>query len=148
MNERYLKLEVIWKDEHMFELRVSADNGRYSGKTEVYETSDSLLAFANELNGFPVGKDQVHHSCGEKDSYAYFEMEFYKIGSTGICGVLISLEENVATEYRKEEKDKLTLELIVEPNSIDIFRHELKVLAQKESGIAELKAVSKYTNTQ
>ena len=146
MNERYLKLEVIWKDEHMFELKVSANNGRYSGITEVYEVSDSLLKFANELNGFPFGKDTVTHSCGEKDSYAYFEMEFYKIGLTGKCGLQITMEENVATEYRKEEKDKLTMELIVEPNSIDIFCRELKILAEKESGIAELKAVGKYTN--
>ena len=48
-------------------------------------------------------------------------MEFYKIGLTGKCGLQITMEENVATEYRKEEKDKLTMELIVEPNSIDIF---------------------------
>ena len=146
MNERYLKLEVLWKDEHMFELKVSANNGRYSGITEVYEVSDSLLGFVNELNGFPFGKDKVAHSCGEKDSYSYFKMEFYKIGLTGKCGLQITMEENVATEYRKEEKDKLTMELIVEPNSIDIFCRELKILAEKESGIAELKAVGKYTN--
>ena len=46
----------------------------------------------------------------------------------------------------KEEKDKLSMELIIEPNSIDIFCRELKVLAEKESGVAELKAVGKYTN--
>lgn len=38
------------------------------------------------------------------------------------------------------------MELIVEPNSIDIFCRELKVIAEKESGFAELKAVGKYTN--
>ena len=38
MEERFLKLKVIWKDDDMFELQVTANNGRYSGKTEVYET--------------------------------------------------------------------------------------------------------------
>ncbi|WP_019672460.1 hypothetical protein [Psychrobacter lutiphocae] len=146
MNERYLKLEVIWKDEHMFELKVMANNGRYSGITEVYEVSDSLIKFVNDLNGFPLGKEKVTHSCGEKDSYAYFKMEFYKIGLTGKCGVLITMEENVPTEFRKEEKDKLKMELIVEPNAIDIFCDELKLLAESQSGIAKLKAVGKYTN--
>ena len=97
MNDRNLKFEVIWKDDDMFEIRVSANNGRYSGITEVYEVSEHLLGFVNELNGFPFGKDKVSHSCGEKDSYAYFEMEFYKIGPTGKCGVLITMEENVST---------------------------------------------------
>ena len=146
MNNRYLKLEVIWKDDDMFELKVSANNVRYSGITEVYEVSDSLLEFVKELNGFPFGKDKVIHSCGEKDGFAYFEMEFYKIGLTGKCGVLITMEENVATEFRTEEKDKLKMELIVEPNSIDMFCRELKVLAEKRSGTAELIAVGKYTN--
>lgn len=146
MSNRYLKLEVIWKDESMIELQVSANNGRYSGTTEVYESSESLLSFANELYGFPFGKDKVTHFCGEKDSYAYFGMEFYKIGMTGKCGLLITLEENVATEYRKNEKDKLSMELIVEPNSIDIFYQELKSLALKEDGIAVLKGIGKYTS--
>jgi hypothetical protein len=146
MNEKYLKLEVIWKDDDMFELQVSANNGRYSGTTEVYEQSESLLKFVDELSGFPFGKDRITHSCGEKDNYAYFSMEFYKIGLTGKCGLLITMEETVATEYRKEEKDKLSMELIIEPNSIDIFCRELKSLAKKEEGTAVLKAVGKYTN--
>ncbi len=146
MNEKNLKFEVIWKDDDMFEMRISANNGRYSGTTEVYEVSESLLGFVTELNGFPFVKEKVTHSYGEKDSYAYFEMEFYKIGLTGKCGLLITMEENVATEYRKEEKDKLSMELIIEPNSIDVFCRELKLLAEKEEGTAELKAVGKYTN--
>ncbi|MHA7060269.1 hypothetical protein ACWGOQ_0023810 [Aquimarina sp. M1] len=144
MNGNNLKFEVIWKDDDMFEMRISANNGRYSGITEVYEVSESLLGFVNELDGFPFGKDSVTHSCGEKDSYAYFEMKFYKIGPTGKCGVLITMEENVSTEYRKEEKDKLSMELIIEPNAIDTFNRELKMLAEKEDGIAELKGIGNY----
>jgi hypothetical protein len=143
---KYLRLEVIWKDEDMFELNIQANNGRYSGTTEVYDVSDSLIDFANELSGFPFGKDEISYSCGEKDSYAYFEMKFYKIGPTGKCGVLIIMEENVATEYRKEEKDKISLELIAEPNAIDVFQKELKSLAEKEEGVAELKGIASHTS--
>ena len=146
LTSRFLKLEVIWKDDDMFELQISVNNGRYSGQTEVYETKDSLLPFANSLKSFPNGKEVLTHNCGEKDSYAYFEMKFYQIGSTGIVGLQVSLEENVATEYRAEEKDKLVMELIVEPNAIDKFHNELVNLAKTEEGIAELVAIEKYTN--
>ncbi len=146
MNNRFLKMEVIWKDDDMFELQVSVDNGRYSGRTEVYETKESLLPFANSLKGFPNGKETLNHSCGKKDSYAYFEMKFYPIGSTGIVGLQVSIEENVATEYREEEKDKLIMELIIEPNAIDRFQKELVNLAKSEGGNAELIAINKYTN--
>lgn len=146
MEHRFLKLEVIWNDDDMFELQISVDNGRYSGQTEVYETKDSLLPFANSLKGYPNGVESLIHRCGEKDSYAYFEMKFYQIGSTGIVGVQISIEENVATEYREEEKDKLKLELIAEPNAIDKFQKELVNLANTEQGFAELIAIKKYAN--
>jgi len=146
MENRFLKLEVIWKDDDMFELQISVDNGRYSGQTEVYETKDSSLPFANSLKGYPNGVESLIHRCGKKDSYAYFEMKFYQIGSTGIVGVQISIEENVPTEYREEEKDKLKLELIVEPNAIDEFQKELVNLANTEQGIAQLIAIKKYAN--
>jgi hypothetical protein len=146
MENRFLKLEVIWKDDDMFELQISVNNGRYSGRTEVYETKDSLLPFAISLKGYPNSLESLFHSCGEKDSYAYFEMKFYQIGSAGIVGVGISIEENVTTEYREEEKDKLKLELIVEPNAIDKFQKELVNLAQTEQGIAELIAIKRHTN--
>lgn len=146
MDRRFLKLKVIWKDDDMFELQVSVSNGRYSGQTEVYDTKASLLPFAKELEGFPFGKDMIIHQCGKKDSYAYFEMKFYKIGYTGKVGVLINMEENVATEYREEEKDKLSLELIVEPIAIDIFQKDLINLARKEDGEAELIGIGKYTS--
>lgn len=144
--EPYLKLEVIWKDEHMFELKVECSNGRYSGTTEVYDTKDSLLPFAKSLKGYPFAGGELTHECGEIDSYAYFNIKLYQIGITGIVGVQIMLEENVATEYRPEEKDKLTMEIIVEPNSIDIFQKELEDLALNESGTAYLKGIKPYSN--
>jgi len=146
MENKYLKFKVIWKDEDMFELHVDANNGRYSGKTEVYETKHSLLQFTNELKGYPNGKDILTHHCGEKDGYAYFEMRFYQIRFSGMVGVQIILEENVPNEYRKEEKDKLMMELIVEPNAIDLFHTELMKLAQNEDGEAELLGIGKYSS--
>lgn len=146
MLNQFLKLEVIWKDEHMFELQISASNGRYSSKTEVYETKNSLFSFASSLQVYPSNSGILKHICGEKDSYAYFEMKFYKINEFGLVGVEITLEENVGTEFRTEEKDKLKMELIVEPNSIDKFQKELVNLALTEKGIAELVGIQKYTN--
>jgi hypothetical protein len=55
-----------------------------------------------------------------------------------ILGVEINIERNVSTEYRQEEKDKIKLEIIVEPNAIDNFRKELLTLAKNEEGNAIL----------
>lgn len=144
--KRFLRLEIIWKDEHMFELKVDCNNGRYSGTTEVYDTNYTLLPFAKSLKDYPYGGGERIHRCGEEDSHSFFEMRFYQIGTSGIVGVEVKMEANVATQYRPEEKDKLKLELIVEPNAIDIFQKELETLALNESGIAELIGIAPYTN--
>lgn len=139
MNKRkFLKLEVIWKDEHMFELQVSCNNRYFSGIAEVFETQIPLLEFAKSLKGYPKNRETLTHICGKKDSYAYFEMNFYPIGMNGTVGVEVVLESNTPTEYRPKEKDKLRLELIVEPNAIDVFQRELELLAINEDGDAEL----------
>ena len=137
----FLTIKVIWKDDPMFEIEVSACNKRYFGLTEVYDTTESLSSFAKQLKGFPDGRNSLFYEAGEKDSYSYFSMEFSLISPSGQVGVLIHLEENVSTEYRDGEKDKLKLEVIVEPSAIDNFQKELLRLALKEEGEATLNGI-------
>ncbi|NRT16660.1 hypothetical protein HNP99_003031 [Flavobacterium sp. 28A] len=134
----YLELEVIWKDEDMFEFRVIASNGRYFGITEVYETSESLKGFAKSLFEFPKNDSKLFYEMGKKDSYAYFSMQYHCIDNAGHLGVELNLEENVSTEYRCEEKDKLKLEIIIEPSAIDNFQKELIQIAENQEGKATL----------
>jgi hypothetical protein len=97
-----------------------------------------LIKFANSLKDYPTNPNILFHQAGEKDSYAYFAMKFYCIDNAGHVGVQINLEDNVATEFRPEEKNKMTLEILVEPNAIDNFQKELLSLAEKQEGIAIL----------
>ena len=135
----FLELQIVWKDDDIFELKVLASNGRYTGTTEVYDTSDSLANFAKSLVGFPTADTKtLIHEAGQKDSYSYFSMTFYCIDNSGHIGVKIELEENVATNYREEEKDKIKLEIIVVPSGIDKFQKQLLELATTQKGIATL----------
>jgi hypothetical protein len=137
-HKSYLTIKAIWRDEHMFEIRIQATNGRYLGTTEVYETSDKLAEFARSLSAYPKDKSSLSYEAGEMDGYAYFGMKLTSINHSGHISVLINLEENVSTEYRADEKDKLKLEILVEPNAIDIFQKELLQLAIKQEGTAIL----------
>jgi hypothetical protein len=134
----YLELQIIWKDDHMFELKVIASNGRYFGTTEVYDTKESLFEFGQKLIGFPNKSKPLFYELGIKNEYAYFSMNYYCIDNAGSIGVEINLEEKVATQFRNEEKDKIKLEIIVEPSAIDRFQKELSHLATTQKGIAIL----------
>ena len=134
----FLEMQIVWKDDDMFELKVTSSNGRYFGTTEVYDRTKSLFYFAQNTNGFPNNNKKLFHAAGIKDGYAYFSMNFYCIDNAEHNGVEINLEDNVATEFRHEEKDKLKLEIIVEPSAIDSFQKELSQLATTQKGTAIL----------
>ncbi len=85
----YLELQIVWKDDDMFQLKVTASNERYSGTTEVYDTTESLYSFAQTLIGFPNGQQELFHEAGMKDGYAYFSMRFYCIDNAGHIGYWI-----------------------------------------------------------
>lgn len=137
-SELFLELKAIWKDDDMFELAISAANDAFSGKTEVYDQSETLLEFAKNLKGFPIETNSLFYEAGQKDSYVYFSMRFYVLGRAGLAGVEIHLESNVSTEFRPEEKSKLKLEIIVEQNAIDSFQLALLNVARYEEGTATL----------
>ncbi len=141
----YLELKVIWKDDDMLELCVKVSNGRYSGITEVYDTSESLFNFAKKLDGYPKNIHELYYEAGKKDSYSFFSMRFYKIDSAGHIGVEILLEENVSTEYRLEEKDKLKVEIIIVPSAIDDFQKELVNMAKNWEGVSILNGQYNYS---
>ena len=134
----FLELQIVWKDDDMFELKITASNARYYGTTEVYDTPESLTGFAQTLIDFPKDNKKQIHEAGFKDGYSYFSMNFYCIDNVGHIGVEINLEDHVATEFRHEEKDKLKLEIIVEPSAIDNFQRELTQLATTQKGTAIL----------
>ncbi len=134
----YLELKVIWKDNDMIELSIIASNKEFFGKTKVYDQAENLAEFAAELEGFPHNQKELFYDSGTKDSYAYFSMRYYPVDYFGYIGVEVNIESNVPTEYRQEEKNKLKLEIIVEPNAIDNFQKELLTMAKKEEGSAIL----------
>lgn len=138
IRKSFLELKSIWKDEHMFELKVIASNTYFKGETEVYDQFESISDFAKALIAYPKDDNILFYEAGIKDDYSYFSMKYYPIDKNGHIGVEINIESNVSTTFRPEEKNKLKLEITVEPNAIDNFQKELLRLAKNEDGIATL----------
>jgi hypothetical protein len=52
-----IHISVLYNDEHLLKLRVSASNGVFAGQADVYADSDALAEMAGTLKGFPNGRD-------------------------------------------------------------------------------------------
>ncbi len=48
-----VKIEVIWFDDEVVELRVHGSNGRFAGTAELYASPDVFSEVAKSLRGFP-----------------------------------------------------------------------------------------------
>jgi hypothetical protein len=153
-----LSLEIIYHDEHLLEIRVSATNGRYSGVTSVYlnEDGQQLIDFGNQLKGFPERIGQVEEiEFGFTQKYreefqklkeltppiepaiAYVGFRFYCIDSLGHTAVFVNLQEEVWSK-RAEAIGKVTFEMRFEPAQLDKFAEELVELGKKKEGMATL----------
>ena len=138
-DEHQLKLEIIWKDDDMVELRAFASNGRYCGTTEVYTTAEELIELANSVEEFPKKVDDVvEFRAGEKRGYAFLDLIFNCIDGLGHTALLVGMEENVPTDHRPAEKHEVRLELRCEPRSIVQFQKDLLQMGATRTGSATL----------
>lgn len=49
-----IKFEVIWLDEQIVEVRVTASNGRFAGAADCFCAHDEIPSVAAALRGFPA----------------------------------------------------------------------------------------------
>jgi hypothetical protein len=134
----FFKLQVVRKDEQLFELKVTASNGSYFGTTDVYDTPETILKFAETLIGFPQENSDLLYETGFKNEYSSFSMHFYRIDKAGQFAVEVNLEDNIKTAFKHELKSKIRVEIIIELKAIQKFQKDLSRLASKQEGIAIL----------
>ena len=66
LDAHFLKFRVIWKDDEMLELEVTATNSDFFGKTRVYVQPENLMAFALSLKEFPKESNILFYELGKK----------------------------------------------------------------------------------
>lgn len=59
MPETGVRISVIYTDEHLIELQVSASNGVFAGQVDVYADVDAPAEFARTLRGFPTSPNDI-----------------------------------------------------------------------------------------
>ena len=137
----FIEFNVIYQDEHMFEVRIIASNGPFKGTTEIYD-NETLLDFARELSSFPTIKKELFCEMGEKDGYSYFSMKLNRLEGTSHFVARVTLEQNVREQYNPKDKCKITLNIPIEISAVDNFKNELTHLATDQEGTAMLVGLS------
>ena len=135
-SKSFLELKVIWNDHEIIQLQITASNGKFCGKTEMYEIPACLYDFAEKLTNHPKSGEKLSYSPSIRTGYDFFSMKYYLINDTGKLGIEIIIDSQ--SEYFVDVKDSVKLEIVVEPNAIKSFQKELQTLAKKENGKAKI----------
>jgi hypothetical protein len=139
MNPNHLgiRFEVIYKDVHLVEVRISAWNGSFGGSSDVYLGLDRLGKTAVEISGFPRNPADVreimldsHSGPGDRVS-----MRFYCTDSSGHASVDSTIESSPDAAGKIQSA---TLSLPIEASAVDSFVEGLHRLGSANAGAAIL----------
>jgi len=133
--ENFLNLEVVWKDEDIIELEVTVTNNGYSGVGQGYTTQEQLKTLVKQLEGYPKDDHPIFYRIGESMLQGHVSISFSPFSPSGLVGVKINLEKEGPADG---QHSSVSTQLLVEPNSIDIFQKYLNTLAINQIGVAKL----------
>ena len=136
----HLTIEVVWEDTDLEELSISANNGRYSGKVEVYFALGDVQLLANSIRGFPKTTSQQEVFTGGNDTaYPFAELVFYCTDGTGHPAVQVTLAETVYHSGQPVTENRVKLEVLFEATELDEFCRELDLVARRKTKRALLR---------
>ena len=140
--ESYLSIESIWEDDDLFEVRVSASNGDFSGQTNCYTNREEIEKLGLEIEGFPK---QIGHeftfSTSENDDMSFFTLRLRCIDGSGHILGRVKIAHIVTFSNAEKEKYLSEFDIKIEPSAIDTFSKAVKSLSKASLG--EVKATLK-----
>ncbi len=136
------KLEItsIWEDDDgLFEVRVEASNGLFSGTADCYTDRETIGELSLAIEGFPKRIDQeVRFTTGERDDLSFFSLFFKCKDSSG--HVILRVKVAHIESYTNASKERYISEFDIplEASAIDVFARSLNALSKSKLG--EVKA--------
>lgn len=134
-----VRLEVLWNDADIFEVRMAAWNGLFGGSANIYVGIGGLAEAAEKLKGFHVPPRQVHVRLGAFGPHfagGAATIDFYCTDSAGHASVQVRIESD---HRRKSPAQSVLLMAAVEPAAVDSFVSDLRRLEADQRGTAFFK---------
>jgi len=132
-----IRFEVIYKDVHLVEVRISAWNGTFGGTSNVYLGLEQLRKTATEIGGFPRNPADVREImlCSHSGPGDRVSMRFYCTDSSGHASVDSTIESAPDAAGKIQSA---TLSLPIEASAVDSFVEDLHRLSSSGAGVAIL----------
>jgi hypothetical protein len=116
----------------------------FTGASQVYTTANALQELCSRLRHFPKGAAQsLEFHLGTPDGYGYLSVAFSDLDARGRWACQVRLESNYVPMYGPGSKNRIDVDMRVEPNAIDRFVFDLQKLLNSKPGQAVLEGIEK-----
>jgi len=135
-----IRLEFLWNDADIVEVRLSAWNGLFGGSANIYAAIGELSESAQKLKGFPRNPSDKRilefGAFAPKAAGGAATLNFYCVDSAGHASVEVRIE----SEHRGAiPAQSVLLVAAVEPAAVDSFVSDLSRIEADPQGTAFLR---------
>jgi hypothetical protein len=136
-----LKLEVIWFDDDMLELKVCALNSMFSGQSTFYASLNEPTTFANHISGFPKSTGDVReYEFGGTDLTGYGGAKIRMSCKDGRGNLDFKVSISLTLFGDVQELETTTLHFATVPSAIDSFVEDLRKMQIRVGDNAKLQS--------
>ena len=132
------KLEImsIWEDhDGLFEVRVKASNGLFSGTADCYTNRETIGELSEAIEGFPKSIDQeVRFTTGERDDLSFFSLFFKCKDGSGHVILRVKVAHIESYTNALDQKYISEFDILLEASAIDAFARSLNALSKSNLG--------------
>jgi len=140
-----IRIVGVGADDGMITAAVDVASRGFKGVSQVYTTAEAFEELSSRLRLFPEGPTKsLEFEFGMPNSYGYLSLAFSVLDATGRCACRVQLESNYLPTYGPESKNRVQIDMGVEPNAIDRFVLDLQNLLNSEPGKAVLEGIEKF----
>jgi hypothetical protein len=132
------KIEItsVWEDDDLFEVKIMASNGDFSGGEKCYAQRKELIDLAAFLEGFPKSIDHKVNYVEESENFSFFTLVF-SCNSSWKVSVRVKIAQIIVYTNAPKVHNVVEFDMAIEPAAIDAFVSSLRVLAGADIGTAK-----------
>jgi hypothetical protein len=123
----FLEFAVVWNDEDLQEVVVSASSDLFSGQVNLYGGPIELESVAESLQGFPVSptdRREIHLGQDDLSGYGTVRLAVYCTDSTGHLAVEVTMRTFPASQSKRPESAVVVVPAVV--GDLDRFVEQLR----------------------
>lgn len=139
----FLEFAVVWNDEDLQEVVVTASSGLFSGQVNLYGGPNELEGVAELLQGFPISstdRREIHLGQDELSGYGTAKLSVYCTDSTGHLAITVTMHTFPASLSKRQESAVVVVPALV--GDLDRFVDELRKANNQVGAHAELRGAA------